>query len=373
MNKHPSYHGGRKALPYLLSTTKTLARCELYYYDSYDFHFNCRKNREYESDKHCRTNITRVWHNIIIPNAIIARDSGHPSTVNDALEALDYAMRNAKAQCAIDAYRRVLEEESAKPEEERIWYSLNRSYYYYGLGMAATKDKTLIYLPKSKRCPLDLYISRIRKFKRSLGKQWTCPWTDLNRIIYACKHWEDESKAKFDELNAKVNDLSREYIIMKHEGSDVIVEADDVDTFRHFLGDKISDSERSKILQAIAERDACEAPPFPRTYDEFVKQFGVSTVTVRRYKMFLKQLYQRNSDAYWKLTGHFSTKSSYLTQYEKTEPKSKPTLAEKVAEDVESSLDTEQDFVSIDFDIQAAQNSGNRPEGNWTVESPECV
>jgi hypothetical protein len=371
MNKHPSYHGGRKALPYLLSTTKTLARCELYYYDSYDFHFNCRKNREYESDKHCRTNITRVWHNIIIPNAIIARDSGHPSTINDALTALDYAMRNGKSQCAIDAYKRVLEEESAKPEEERIWYSLNQSFYYYGLGMAAVKDKTLIYLPKSKRCTLKAYIDRIRKFKRSLDKMWVCPWTDLNRIIYACKHWEDDYRAKFDALNAKVNELCREYVVYR-SGSPTIIEADDVDTFRGIFGQKPSDAEHTEILQAIADRDACEAPPFPRTYDEFVKQFGVSTVTVRRYKMFLKQLYQRNSDAYWELTAHNST-DVYLWQYEKTQSKSKPTLAEKVAEDVETSLDTEQDFVSIDFDIQAAQNSGNRPEGNWTVESPECV
>lgn len=369
MNKHPSYHGGRKALPYLLSTTKTLARCELYYYDSYDFHFSCRKNREYESDKHCRTNITRVWHNIIIPNAIIARDSGHPSTVNDALEALDYAMRNGKAQCAIDAYRRVLEEEKAKPEEERIWYSLNLSYYYYGLGMAATKDKTLIYLPKSKRCPLDLYISRIRKYKRSLDKKWVCPWTDLNRIIYACKHWDDESKAKFDELNAKVNKLCHDYITFLR--ADTMIEADEVDTLRDIFGKKPSDEKRSEILQAIAERDNCEAPPFPRTYDEFTKQFKVATTTVRRYKMFLKQLYKWNEPSYWKLTAHNSTKT-YLTQYDKTEMKHKPTLAEKVAEDVETSLDTEQDFVSIEFDIQAAQNSGQRPEGNWTVESPKC-
>ena len=370
MNKHPSYHGGRKALPYLLSTTKTLARCELYYYDSYDFKFSCRKNREYESDKHCRTNITRVWHNIVIPNAIIARDSGHPSTIKDALEALNYAMRNGKSQCAIDAYKRVIEEEKTKPEEERIWFGLNRSFYYYGLGMAATKDKTLIYLPKSKRCPLDLYISRIRKYKRSLDKMWRCPWTDLNRIINACKHWDDETNAKFDELNAKVNELCRDYVI-HYGGRSTIIEADDVDTFGDIFGQKPSDAERAEILQAIAERDACEAPEFPRTYDEFVKQFNVATTTVRRYKLFLEQLYKNNESAYWKLTAHNSTKS-YLTQYDKTETKHKPTLAEKVAEEVETSLDTEQDFVSIDVDIQAAQNSGKRPEGNWTVESPKC-
>ena len=317
---------GKQAIPYLLSTTKSLARCDQYYYTGYDFKFNSKKNREYESDKHCRTNITRMWHNVIIPNAIICLKYGNPSTLKDAFTALNYAMTAGKALTAIDAYKAVIEAEKAKPEEDRIWSTLKRSFYFYALGQATNKEGLLFPLPKSKRVDIDTYIERIKKYKRSISHHWACKCAELNKLIYAWCHWEDAWKER-----ETYRDNKEEYITY-HTA--------------YCYRDE-------KLRQLEEERDNDPCPEFPSTYKELNKTFGSSYATVSKFKKWLKQFYQADSKAFWNKT---PTWWAFFTA------KQLKTIEDKATEYLDPN-DHDEDGNLIYKTAESIQNTGVRPSG----------
>lgn len=176
---------GKKELPYLLSTTKTLARAQRYYYRYFDFHFNCRKNREYYSVENARVNMTKQWHNVIIPNAILSRESGKPATWADAIGALAYSMTSGKLTSAVLAWDSLLKEEAALPKEQRVWRKYYKSFLYYGLGQAINKDGFVYQLPKAKMITSMAYFNRNWKLmsRKNPIDCWECPWNALNRMV----------------------------------------------------------------------------------------------------------------------------------------------------------------------------------------------
>lgn len=176
---------GKQDIPYLLSTTKTLVRCQRYYYRYFDFHFNCRRNREYFSVENARVNMTRQWHNVIIPNAILSRESGKPATWADAIGALAYAMTSGKLTSAVLAWDALLKEEAALPTDQRVWRKYYKSFLYYGLGQAINKDGFVYQLPKAKMVSLTAYYQRNWKLMSSKNPIdcWESPWNSLNRMV----------------------------------------------------------------------------------------------------------------------------------------------------------------------------------------------
>lgn len=317
---------GKRSLPYLLSTTKSLTRCDQYYYTSYDFKFKSKKNREYESEKHCLTNLTRMWHNVIIPNAIICLRYGKPATLKDAFTALNYAMTTGKAGTAIDAYKAVIATENAKPEEDRIWTTLKRSFYFYGLGEASNNDGLLYALPKSKRVDLDTYIKRIAKYKRSLGRLWVCSCSELNKLIYAWVHWEDAWREREDYRTEKEDRIKVNAMFFNRE---------------------------DQIQQIAAERDADKCPQFPSTYEDIRKQFGSSYATISKFKKWLKQFHMTDSDALW------SHQPQWAALYDK---KTRKSIEAKAVEYLDSN-EYDDDGNLIYKIADSVQNSGQRPVG----------
>ena len=198
---------GKQTLPYLLSTTKTLARCQHYFYRFLDFKFNCRKHRAYYSVENARVNLTRQWHNIIIPNAIIAREVGKPATWEDAINALAYAMTSAKEVCAVLAWDALLKEEAALPKEQRVWCKYYRSFLYYGLGQAISKDGYVYQLPKDKMIKSTEYFNRNWKLlsHKNPIECWKSPWKALNGLVAEFDKDRSMRKLTVREITEKYN------------------------------------------------------------------------------------------------------------------------------------------------------------------------
>lgn len=131
--------GGKVALPFLLSTTKSLLKSKRFYYNGFDYRFVCKRNRDCYTERNVRINMTRQFHNIIIPNAILCRESGFKPTFQDALDALNHAMVNGKTPRSLAMWRQICRDEAALPKEQQVVYKYRRGFYYYVLGQAATK------------------------------------------------------------------------------------------------------------------------------------------------------------------------------------------------------------------------------------------
>lgn len=176
---------GKKQLPYLLSTTATLTRCKRYYYDLWDFKFNCHRHRDYYSVDNAAKNLNRVWHNIIIPNAMLCRESGNPATWTDAMEAVKYAMTVGKTARAVEAYRNYILAERDVPECDRAYTKMKAGWAYYALAVDKVSGKPL---PKSKHMELRKYLDKLDSRFLELGKglkTWRSPWHALNRVLVA--------------------------------------------------------------------------------------------------------------------------------------------------------------------------------------------
>lgn len=322
---------GKRKLPYLLSTARTLARCGQYYYNYLDFKFNCRRNKEYHSETHCRTNVNRMWHNIIVPNAIIALKYGKPATIEDATEALNYAMTNAKTQTAIDAWKAVIATENAKPKEERLSATLAKSFWYYGRGMAANKDGCLYMLPKGKRVDLKAYVKRINKFKGATGGYWRCTDRALNTLIYAWIHYDDQWQEREEARDEREEKIKPWF-----------------------------DDRQKRLDELEAEREADPKPVFPATYEKIHAEFGSSYTTISKFKTWLKQAAKEDPDSFWDKNMLWA--AFWREEYEQS-------IADKVAELMDDDDEVDVD-AGIDSASESAKKSGDRPEGRWDESMP---
>lgn len=350
---------GKVALPFLLSTTKSLLKAKRFYYSGFDYRFVCKRNRDCYTERNVRINMTRQFHNIIIPNAILCRESGFKPTFQDALDALNHAMVNGKTPRSLATWRQICREEAALPKEQQVVYKYRRGFYYYVLGQAATKDGLLYPLPKSKVITLSKYTQKQFRFiEHSLPKQccWFSPWNGLNLLVDKWKHWNDEYDQRCDDRQKRLDKL--EY---RNE---------------HIFGwDEFASKKRAEIKAEMKvielEADADNPPDFPETLRAICDEFGVSMTTAQQFKLWLEQYKKYNSDMYYsdrsrkvawpapKSTDNEDNDNHKdildLTNIESTQ-------GDDTDDDDETELTPED---TIEHDIQAAVNSGNRPEGRW--------
>lgn len=355
---------GKVALPFLLSTTKSLLKSKRFYYNGLDYRFICKRNRDCYSERNVRINMTRMWHNIIIPNAILCRESGFKPTFQDALDALNHAMVNGKTPRSLATWKQICRDEAALPKEQQVVYKYRRSFYYYVLGQAATKDGLLYNLPKSKVISRSDYtVKLIRFLEHSLPKQcsWYSPWNGLNLLVYKWKHYNDEYDQRCADRQKRIDEL-------KDRKHDIFGWDDDADKKRSALDAQI------KLIEA--EYDTDNPPDFPETLRAICDEFGVSMTTAQQFKLWLEQYKKYNSDKYysedrWKVAwpAPKSTDSEDkdnhkdildLTNIESTQGE------DTVDDDTDDTEPTPED--TIEHDIQAAVNSGNRPEGRWDTD-----
>lgn len=349
---------GKVALPFLLSTTKSLLKAKRFYYTGLDYRFICKRNRDCYSERNVRINMTRMWHNIIIPNAILCRESGFKPKFQDALDALNHAMVNGKTPRSLAMWRQICRDEAALPKEQQVVYKYRRSFYYYVLGMAASKDGLLYSLPKSKVITRSKYNDKMARFLvHSLPKQsyWYSPWNGLNMLVYKWKHYNDEYDQRCADRQKRIDEL-------KDRKDDIFGWDDDADKKRSEIDAQIEDIE--------AEDDKDFPPDFPETLRAICDEFDVSMTTAQQFKLWLEQYKKYNSDMYYsdrvrkvawpapKSTGDKDKDIIDLTSIESTK-----------GDDTVDDDDTEPTAEdTIEHDIQAAVNSGNRPEGRWDTD-----
>lgn len=335
-------HKGKQSLPYLLSTTKTLIRCKQYYYTDFDYRFNCKRNRDCYTEHNVRANVTRMWHNVIIPNAILCRQYGHPATFREAIDALNYAMSHGKTDRSLKAWNAVCEaERKIAGQPESIVHKFRSSFYFYALGMAVNKDGLVYNLPKSKVMDLDTYrrLPSVRKYIWNRLEIWYCPWRDLNMLVDAWRHHQDKYCERIKTLNDTIEELE--------------------DRMRGSLEDRLCgwksvDAEEKSRLAARRDEaqkllDDLVEPEFPMTQRAIVDAYHVSMTSAARFLHWYKQMVKKTGYQTWS-----DTPSKVYW------PGKKPKKFKQAEPEVD---DTPVDDVDIDKAIQAVVNSGDRPVG----------
>lgn len=345
---------GKQAIPYLLSTTLSLKQSGRYFYKYFDFHFSCSRNRDCYTERNVRINMTRQWHNIIVPNAILCRESGHIPQFQDAIDALNHAMTNGKTERSLAMWRQICRNEAALPKEQQVVYKYRRSFYFYVRGMAVNQKGLLYSLPKSKVITLEAYVKKLCKFiYKSLSGNWLweCPWDGLNELVYKWKHFEDEYNARQEARENRIKELrSKRNLIW-----DIFSEGDSKEA-------KID----AEIEKLITEIDDDEPPEWPSTLRELSKQFNVSMTTAKMFKDWMQQYLKYDSDRYWdsvkSRTIAWALPRSAKDTCEKQPEQQDLIDLSKVNSDDDSETEESVD-TNIDNDIQAAENSGERPVG----------
>ena len=358
---------GKQALPYLLSTTKTLMHCKRYYYTERDYQFNSKRNRDCYSERNVRINMTRMWHNIIIPNAILCRESGVKPPFEDLLAALNYAMINGKTQRSLAMWRQICQTEANLPKEQTVAYKYLRSYYFYVLGRAVSKDGLWYNLPKKKVIDLDTYTyNTIRRFLSSTRTKkidWYSPWTSLNKLIYKWVHYTDEYDAAMEQLEAK---------------RDKLVNDDPFESM--FWGPKQRAEHKQKIDAEIAEVDKeikslGDRPEFPSTMRAVCAEFGVSMTTAKQFLDWKRQFQQYNWESYNYCIEHQYVPFAYRHTGQVADDKAgmvDTSAASKPDYRIRDDDEDDQDDIAEDNDetddviersVQSVVNSGARPEG----------
>lgn len=363
LNPHRNYKG-KQDLPYLLSTTKSLAKSKRYFYRGFNYLFNCKRNRDCYTERNVRINMTRMWHNIIIPNAILCRESGFKPKFQDAIDALNHAMRNGKTDRSMTMWRQICKDEAALPKDQQVVYKYRRSFYYYVLGMAATKNGLLYSLPKKKVITLNEYWQKLSRFIfDSLPKsyKWECPWDGLNTLVYRWKHYNDEYDQRCAERQLRISELEKSKPYWDFSESDKR-KRDEID---------------AKIQQIEDEGDDDSPPDFPKTLRAICDEFDVSMTTAQQFKLWLKQYYKYDHEKAW--SDECREISWPLPKAMRDE--SKPDKADSDfidldakadnADDDADDVDIPSDDAEIEHDIQSAVNSGNRPQGRWDKEDED--
>ena len=338
---------GKATLPYLLSTTKTLARCKQYYYKGLDYKFNSHRNRDCYTERNVRINMTRMWHNIIIPNAILCSMYGNPATLEDAIAALNYAMIHGKTPRSIEAWNAVCEyERKLSGTKDSVVYTYTKSFYFYAMGMGATLEGRLYHLTKSAKFDITKYLQHkdTCKYIFPITSSWKCPWNDLNRLVYRFIHWEDDFESQCAAYNKKIEEIQKEY--------------------QYRFGDE-DEAECNRKIEAVQnELDSLECPAWPKTQRALVDTFHVSMTSATRFVRWRKQLAKVDSKAYYdpkkiRWTPPKACKEDFIDVEDTHDD----------IVDIDDTLAPVDDSVDIDLAIQRAVDSGNRPIGTWNMQS----
>ena len=180
--------------PWLLSTRRTLAKAGIKYYEGYDFTFNRDKGRRV-SGKNIYAVFTAMFHNTIIPNAIIAERAGFAVDLKrDVYPAIKYAMRHRKMGDTEKNWESVAQ--TGTWAEDNIRDPLN----FYAKGIRKTVAGESV-IPAEERISLEDYVkNQISKYKPNLKYMKFGKSPKLNMLIEAFTHEREIADMSYQEL-----------------------------------------------------------------------------------------------------------------------------------------------------------------------------
>ena len=187
----------RESRPWLLSTKRTLAKSGIRFYEGIDFTMDRNRNRSVRFNQIYRA-FTEVFHNTILPNAIIAERAGVDVQVKDVYAALHYAMRHGKTEETRkhwDDFKKQLPNTDAWVYEN-VTYPFN--FYVKGI---LQKDGKQTVIPEDKRTTLDEYREKvIRKFVHLLKPMTYGSTPKLNVLVNAFNGDRSIASLSYEEL-----------------------------------------------------------------------------------------------------------------------------------------------------------------------------
>lgn len=187
----------RESRPWLLSTKRTLAKAGIRFYEGLDFTMDRNRNRSVRFSQIYRV-FTEVFHNTILPNAIIAERAGVDVSVKDVYAALHYAMRHGKTgetKKHWDDFKKQLPDTDAWVYEN-VTYPFN--FYVKGI---LQKDGQQTVIPEDKRTTLDEYREKaIGKFVHLLKPIAYGSTPKLNVMVNAFNGDRSIASLSYDEL-----------------------------------------------------------------------------------------------------------------------------------------------------------------------------
>lgn len=187
----------RESRPWLLSTKRTLAKAGIRFYEGLDFTMDRSRNRSVRFNQIYRV-FTEVFHNTILPNAIIAERAGVDVQVKDVYAALHYAMRHGKTEETKkhwDDFKKQLPNTDTWVYEN-VTYPFN--FYVKGI---LQKDGQQTVIPEDKRTTLDEYREKvIGKFVHLLKPMTYGSTPKLNILVNAFNGDRSIASLSYDEL-----------------------------------------------------------------------------------------------------------------------------------------------------------------------------
>lgn len=187
----------RESRPWLLSTKRTLAKAGIRFYEGLDFTMDRNRNRSVRFSQIYRV-FTEVFHNTILPNAIIAERAGVDVQVKDVYAALHYAMRHGKT----DETRKHWDDFKKQLPNTDTWVYENVTYpfNFYVKGILQ-KDGQQTVIPEDKRTTLDEYREKvIGKFVHLLKPMTYGSTPKLNVLVNAFNGDRSIASMSYEEL-----------------------------------------------------------------------------------------------------------------------------------------------------------------------------
>lgn len=187
----------REPRPWLLSTKRTLVKAGIRFYEGPDFTMDRSRNRSVRFNQIYRV-FTEVFHNTILPNAIIAERAGVDVSVNDVYAALHYAMRNGKT----GETRKHWEDFKKQLPNADTWVyeNVTHPFNFYVKGILQ-KDGKQTAIPEDKRTSLEEYREKvIGKYARLLKPMTYGSTPKLNILVNAFNVDRSIASLSYDEL-----------------------------------------------------------------------------------------------------------------------------------------------------------------------------
>lgn len=187
----------RESRPWLLSTKRTLSKAGIRFYEGLDFTMDRNRNRSVRFSQIYRV-FTEVFHNTILPNAIIAERAGVDVQVKDVYAALHYAMRHGKTEETKkhwDDFKKQL------PNTDTwVYENVTYPFIFYVKGILQ-KDGQQTVIPEDKRTTLDEYREKvIGKFVHLLKPMTYGSTPKLNILVNAFNGDRSIASLSYDEL-----------------------------------------------------------------------------------------------------------------------------------------------------------------------------
>lgn len=150
--------------PYLLSTAATLRKFGILDYDGYDFSMRRDRHRSYRAPI-IKKLILEFLYETIVPNAIIAKQSGRYIEWKDAMTALEYAMTKGKSKESVDAFNDFYKAHKA----DWFFTHVKRPVKFYAFDTpfnTKTGEFSVNRLPEARRWTIDRYVMERMDYRK---------------------------------------------------------------------------------------------------------------------------------------------------------------------------------------------------------------